>query len=120
MIIQKDEIQIARAVISKHNDGSLSFAGNLNEGDILEVLAIGVGESIKYFWKYETFILTSTVGIMTTNNAATSRLVINAMGDLQRAKKAFHENPSDYNRQLYDAKARAVRTLVKLNNKTKR
>ena len=41
LIIQKDGMQIARAVIGKHDDGSLSFAGNLEEGT--EVY-IGLGE----------------------------------------------------------------------------
>lgn len=33
LIIEKNNIKIARAVITKHDDGSLSFAGNLKEGD---------------------------------------------------------------------------------------
>jgi nitrogen-specific signal transduction histidine kinase len=37
LIIERNSIQIARAVISKHSDGSLSFAGNLQEGDIVRL-----------------------------------------------------------------------------------
>ncbi|MBP7769639.1 MAG: FIST C-terminal domain-containing protein [Aliarcobacter sp.] len=37
LIIQKNNIPIARAVIAKHEDGSLSFAGNLNKGDIVKL-----------------------------------------------------------------------------------
>ncbi|MGA1932027.1 FIST N-terminal domain-containing protein [Arcobacter sp. YIC-464] len=37
LIIQKNGIPQARAVIQKHNDGSLSFAGNLNKGDIVKL-----------------------------------------------------------------------------------
>jgi len=33
LIIKRNGINIARAVIAKHDDGSLSFAGNLNDGD---------------------------------------------------------------------------------------
>ena len=36
LIVQKNNIPLARAVISKHNDGSLSFAGNLQKGDIVK------------------------------------------------------------------------------------
>ncbi len=44
-IIQKDGIKIARAVIAKHDDGSLSFAGNLNKGDSIR-LGFGNAEMI--------------------------------------------------------------------------
>jgi c-di-GMP phosphodiesterase len=37
LIIQKNNIPIARAVIAKHTDGSLSFAGNLHVGDIVKL-----------------------------------------------------------------------------------
>ncbi|MGA1939633.1 FIST N-terminal domain-containing protein [Arcobacter sp. YIC-310] len=37
LIVQKNGIPVARAVIQKHNDGSLSFAGNLNKGDIVKL-----------------------------------------------------------------------------------
>lgn len=37
LIVQKNNIPIARAVISKHSDGSLSFAGNLHKGDIVKL-----------------------------------------------------------------------------------
>ena len=37
LIIQKNGIPIARAVITKHDDGSLSFAGNLRKGDIVKL-----------------------------------------------------------------------------------
>ncbi len=35
LIIQRDGISIPRAVVGKNSDGSLLFAGNLNEGDIV-------------------------------------------------------------------------------------
>ena len=37
LIIQKNNIPIARAVIAKHKDGSLSFAGNLHKGDVVKL-----------------------------------------------------------------------------------
>ena len=37
LIIQRNKIPIARAVIAKHEDGSLSFAGNLHKGDIVKL-----------------------------------------------------------------------------------
>ncbi len=36
LVIKKDGINIARAVLSKHDDGSLSFAGNIEEGSIVQ------------------------------------------------------------------------------------
>ena len=45
LIIEKNGIKIARAVIAKHKDGSLSFAGNLNEGDRVR-LGFGNAEMI--------------------------------------------------------------------------
>ena len=45
LIIEKNGIKIARAVIAKHDDGSLSFAGNLNEGDRVR-LGFGNAEMI--------------------------------------------------------------------------
>ena len=45
LIIEKGAIQTARAVIAKHDDGSLSFAGNLHEGDIVR-LGFGNAEMI--------------------------------------------------------------------------
>jgi len=41
LIIQKDGVELARAIVSKHDDGSFSFTGNLEEGT--EVY-IGIGE----------------------------------------------------------------------------
>ncbi len=37
LIVQQNNLGLARAVIAKHDDGSLSFAGNLNEGDIVKL-----------------------------------------------------------------------------------
>ena len=37
LIVQKNNIPLARAVIAKHEDGSLSFAGNLYKGDIVKL-----------------------------------------------------------------------------------
>lgn len=37
LIVQKNGIPLARAVISKHEDGSLSFAGNLHQGDVVKL-----------------------------------------------------------------------------------
>ncbi|WP_072680431.1 FIST N-terminal domain-containing protein [Arcobacter sp. LA11] len=45
LIVERDSILTARAVIAKHNDGSLSFAGNLQEGDIVK-LGFGNAEMI--------------------------------------------------------------------------
>ncbi len=45
LIIEKSALKIARAVIAKHEDGSLSFAGNLHEGDIVR-LGFGNAEMI--------------------------------------------------------------------------
>ncbi|WP_324172052.1 FIST N-terminal domain-containing protein [Sulfurimonas sp.] len=45
LIVEKDGIKIARAVIAKHDDGSLSFAGNLDENDSVK-LGFGNAEMI--------------------------------------------------------------------------
>ena len=37
LIVQVNGIPLARAVIAKHKDGSLSFAGNLHKGDIVKL-----------------------------------------------------------------------------------
>ena len=37
LIVQKNGIPLARAVIAKHKDGSLTFAGNLHKGDIVKL-----------------------------------------------------------------------------------
>jgi hypothetical protein len=37
LIIQKNGLPIARAVIAKHEDGSLTFAGNLQKGDVVKL-----------------------------------------------------------------------------------
>lgn len=37
LIVQKNKIPLARAVIATHEDGSLSFAGNLHKGDIVKL-----------------------------------------------------------------------------------
>jgi len=37
LIVQRNGLPVARAVIQKHKDGSLSFAGNLYEGDIVKL-----------------------------------------------------------------------------------
>jgi nitrogen-specific signal transduction histidine kinase len=42
LIIKKDGINIARAVLNAHDDGSLVFAGNINEGDKVQ---FGVGNA---------------------------------------------------------------------------
>ena len=36
LIIERNNIPVARAVVAKHEDGSLSFAGNLEKGDIVK------------------------------------------------------------------------------------
>ena len=41
LIIEKNYVDIARAVVVKHDDGSLSFAGNIEEG---EKVRIGIGD----------------------------------------------------------------------------
>lgn len=45
LIIEKEALKVARAVIAKHDDGSLSFAGNLHDGDIVR-LGFGNAETI--------------------------------------------------------------------------
>ena len=45
LILEKGTLKIARAVIAKHDDGSLSFAGNLKEGDMVR-LGFGNAEMI--------------------------------------------------------------------------
>ncbi len=45
LIVEKDGIPTARAVIAKHSDGSVSFAGNLEEGDKVK-LGFGNAEMI--------------------------------------------------------------------------
>lgn len=45
LIVEKDGIPTARAVIAKHEDGSVSFAGNLKEGDKVK-LGFGNAEMI--------------------------------------------------------------------------
>ncbi len=37
LIVQENGIPLARAVIAKHKDGSLSFAGNLHQGDVVKL-----------------------------------------------------------------------------------
>ena len=37
LIMTRDGVKVARAVLAKHNDGSLSFAGNLKEGDKVQI-----------------------------------------------------------------------------------
>ena len=37
LIVQKNGLPIARAVIAKHEDGSLTFAGNLQKGDVVKL-----------------------------------------------------------------------------------
>lgn len=37
LIVQDNNLELARAVIAKHDDGSLSFAGNLNKGDTVKL-----------------------------------------------------------------------------------
>jgi len=45
LILERNSLQLARAVISKHDDGSLSFSGNLSQGDIVR-LGFGNAEMI--------------------------------------------------------------------------
>jgi len=40
LIMEKENVRVARAVLEKHSDGSLSFAGNIDEG---EEVYVGVG-----------------------------------------------------------------------------
>ena len=37
LIVKRNDLPIARAVIKKHKDGSLSFAGNLYKGDVVKL-----------------------------------------------------------------------------------
>ncbi len=43
LIMKEDGIDVARAVLTKHDDGSLSFAGNLKEGDKVQ---LGYGDPV--------------------------------------------------------------------------
>lgn len=59
LIIKNDNITISRAVLSKHDDGSLTFAGNVNEGDLVrfaygnvEMILNNVDDNIKFFSNY--------------------------------------------------------------------
>ena len=59
LIIKNDNITISRAVLSKHDDGSLTFAGNVNEGDFVrfaygnvEMILNNVDDNIKFFSNY--------------------------------------------------------------------
>ena len=36
LVIKDDNIKIARAVLAKHDDGSLSFAGNISQGSVVQ------------------------------------------------------------------------------------
>jgi len=45
LIFQRDGMSVGRAVLFKHNDGSLTFAGNINEGDSVR-FGIGSIETI--------------------------------------------------------------------------
>ena len=45
LILERSGVQVARAVLSKHDDGSLSFAGNLHKGDKVK-LGFGNAELI--------------------------------------------------------------------------
>ncbi len=68
LIIERNGMKIARAVIAKHDDGSLSFAGNLHKGDKVK-LGFGNAEMIinqptsalESFWdkSIETFFIYS-------------------------------------------------------------
>jgi len=53
LILERDGIQYARAVIAKHEDDSLSFAGNLMEGDRVRLgfgnAGLIINESLKTF-----------------------------------------------------------------------
>ncbi len=59
LVIKKDKINIARAVLAKHDDGSLSFAGNIMEGsevqfgygDVQMIINKGI-ENIKSIIEY--------------------------------------------------------------------
>ena len=36
LVINKDDLSVARAVLTKHDDGSLSFSGNIPEGSVIQ------------------------------------------------------------------------------------
>ena len=36
LVIKKDDVTVARAVLAKHDDGSLSFAGNIPQGSVVQ------------------------------------------------------------------------------------
>jgi len=53
LIFQRDGVSVGRAVLLKHNDGSLTFAGNINEGDSVR-FGIGSIETILKNSDYHT------------------------------------------------------------------
>ena len=68
LIIEKNGMKVARAVLAKHPDGSLCFAGNLNVGDSVrlgfgnaEMIIDQSSDSLKKFYEssVETFFLYS-------------------------------------------------------------
>ncbi len=63
LIVEKNGIPTARAVIAKHDDGSVSFAGNLQEGDKVK-LGFGNAEMIMQN-PMETFFNLSTTNVQT-------------------------------------------------------
>jgi len=53
LIFQRDGVSVGRAVLLKHDDGSLTFAGNINEGDSVR-FGIGSIETILKNGDYNT------------------------------------------------------------------
>jgi len=55
LIVERNGIQMARAVIAKHNDGTLSFAGNLTQGDRVKLgfgnVEMIMNNTFKYIFK---------------------------------------------------------------------
>lgn len=53
LIAQRDGVQVARAVIGRHDDGSLVFAGNLNENESVQ---FGYGNSKEILSQTQSYI----------------------------------------------------------------
>ena len=56
-MIKKDGVNVARAIIGKNNDGSLVFAGNINEGEIIQIALGNIDEILKKVRKYKKIYL---------------------------------------------------------------
>lgn len=94
LIVQREGIDTARAVVRKHSDGSLSFAGNLKEGEKVH-FGYGNTENILYH-REEVMKKTQMVpaeSIFIYSCMARRRL----MGQHLKSKLEFNQNPVNIN-----------------------